>query len=85
MNIGLDIHGVITSNPRFFSHFSTLAVERGHEVHIITGAMLSEGKIAELNSSSRVLKLWTIYPISGAVFSKNSSLGPSRFFVSKAY
>ena len=37
MKIGLDIHGVIDQNPKFFAEFSKAMVEAGHEIHIITG------------------------------------------------
>jgi len=40
MKIGLDIHGVITKCPKFFSELSRLFVEAGHEVHVITGTSL---------------------------------------------
>ncbi len=38
MKIGIDVHGVITANPDFFSKFSKLLVCNGHEVHIMSGA-----------------------------------------------
>ena len=37
MKFGLDIHGVIDANPKFFAEFSALMVANGHEVHVITG------------------------------------------------
>jgi len=37
MKIGIDIHGVITANPKFFSAFTQMLVSLGHEVHIMTG------------------------------------------------
>ena len=37
MRVGLDIHGVITHNPTFFSTLTHLLVSNGHEVHILTG------------------------------------------------
>jgi len=39
LKIGLDIHGVIDYNPKFFSHLSKKLIDDGHEVHIITGSM----------------------------------------------
>lgn len=48
MRIGLDIHGVITRNPNFFSLLSQLIISEGNELHIITGSMLTEDKINEL-------------------------------------
>jgi len=56
MKLGLDIHGVITANPAFFAKFSNLAVEKNYDVHIITGAMLTDKKIAELKRCGIV---WT--------------------------
>lgn len=50
MKLGLDIHGVITVNPRFYSLLSNLAIERGYEVHILTGVMLTDAKKEELRS-----------------------------------
>jgi len=35
--IGLDMHGVIDSNPVLFSELTKILVESGNEVHIITG------------------------------------------------
>lgn len=37
MKIGLDIHGVIDSDPAFFSDFTKSMHSIGNEVHIITG------------------------------------------------
>lgn len=37
MKIGIDIHGVITANPKFFADFTALLIGAGHEVHILTG------------------------------------------------
>ena len=50
MKLGLDIHGVITANPETFAKLSKLAIGKGYEVHIITGAMLTDIKIAELRN-----------------------------------
>jgi hypothetical protein len=41
MKIGLDIHGVITKHPKFFSELTKLFKEAGHEVHILTGSSLN--------------------------------------------
>ncbi len=38
MKIALDLHGVINTNPEFFSALSNLLVENGHEVHVLTGS-----------------------------------------------
>ena len=48
MKLGLDIHGVIMANPKFYSKLSYLALQKNYEVHIITGSMLTEKKIQEL-------------------------------------
>ena len=37
MKVGIDIHGVITEYPAFFSKLSELLMANGHEVYIITG------------------------------------------------
>jgi hypothetical protein len=37
MKIGLDLHGVIDTNPEFFSQFAKLFIDNGHEVHILSG------------------------------------------------
>jgi hypothetical protein len=37
MKLGLDIHGVIDSNPESFSFMSQSVISGGGEVHIITG------------------------------------------------
>ncbi len=42
MNIGLDFHGVLDSLPEFFSEFTKLFKEAGHEVHVITGGRKSD-------------------------------------------
>ena len=41
MKIGIDIHGVITEAPQFFSLITKLLVEAGNEVFIITGASIT--------------------------------------------
>ncbi len=37
MKIGLDYHGVIDVEPAFFSFLTTNLINRGNEIHIITG------------------------------------------------
>lgn len=37
MKFGFDLHGVIDTNPKFFSEFTKFLVDGGHEVHILTG------------------------------------------------
>jgi hypothetical protein len=38
MKLGLDFHGVITDNFKFFANFADMVLRSGGEVHIITGA-----------------------------------------------
>ena len=42
MKLGLDIHGVIDKNPTLFSYLSLNIVKDGGEVHVITGAFITE-------------------------------------------
>ena len=42
MKIAIDIHGVIDSDPTFFSEFINLFIENGHEIHILTGRLINE-------------------------------------------
>jgi hypothetical protein len=49
MRLGLDIHGVIDTAPKFFSLITKLLVDNGHEVFVITGSHISESLINELN------------------------------------
>ena len=48
--IGLDIHGVIDSNPEFFAAFTRTMVAAGHEVHILTGPKITPKIINELKT-----------------------------------
>lgn len=46
--IALDIHGVIDTNPKFFSALTDSLSKNGYwDVHILTGSRLSDGKIKE--------------------------------------
>lgn len=38
IKVGLDLHGVISAHPKFFSAMSKALVKNGAEVHIITGS-----------------------------------------------
>jgi len=40
--LGLDIHGVIDANPKWFSFLSKITIKSGGEVHIITGSSITE-------------------------------------------
>lgn len=42
MKIGLDLHGVIDENTKFFRELTTLLVNNGHEVHILSGPIQSK-------------------------------------------
>ena len=44
MKIGLDIHGVIDTNPKFFAEFSKAIVAAGGEIHVVTGPKLEAVK-----------------------------------------
>jgi len=48
--IGIDIHGIIDTAPKFFSLISNLLVDNGHEVFIITGPKKTDYLIKELNN-----------------------------------
>jgi hypothetical protein len=48
VKIGLDFHGVITSNPVFFSRFSKVFCQSGNEVHIITGSRITSDFLNKL-------------------------------------
>lgn len=37
LKIGLDFHGVITANPKYFKDFCGLAINKGYEIHVISG------------------------------------------------
>jgi hypothetical protein len=41
IKLGIDIHGVLDTNP-FFKEAAKLFIAAGHEVHIITGAQFNE-------------------------------------------
>ena len=42
--IGLDLHGVITDMPEFFSFFTKAMIAAGAEVHIITGGATEDDR-----------------------------------------
>lgn len=67
MKIGIDIHGVITKAPIFFSLISKLLVESGNEVFIITGASITKkitNKLKKYNIHYTTLLSVTDYLIS---------------------
>jgi hypothetical protein len=56
LNVGLDFHGVIDSNPELFSKLSKSIVNSKGQIHVITGQRDTVGFRAEL----RKLKIsWT--------------------------
>jgi hypothetical protein len=50
IKIGIDVHGVIDTNPEFFSFLTNAFISSSGEVHIITGGSWTESLISELNS-----------------------------------
>lgn len=42
IKVGLDIHGVVSSFPEFFSNLSKILISTGNEVHIVTGNSLQK-------------------------------------------
>ena len=49
MRLGLDVHGVITEFPKFFSELSRIFIHEGHEIHIITGSQVNDILFKKLN------------------------------------
>ena len=37
MKIGFDFHGILDKEPKFFSKVTRKLIDKGHEVHILTG------------------------------------------------
>lgn len=48
IKLGLDLHGVIDSDPRFFSDLSCALLDYGHQVFIVTGREESDDLHDEL-------------------------------------
>jgi len=46
--IGIDIHGVIDKNPKIFSKLTQWLKSNGYEIHILTGAKITEELITQL-------------------------------------
>lgn len=42
MRFGFDVHGVIDALPETFAELTETLVQRGHEVHILTGSMWTD-------------------------------------------
>ena len=49
MKIGLDVHGVIDANPKFWAEFTTTMLLAGHDIHIITGPPITDEFKARLD------------------------------------
>lgn len=58
MRLGLDIHGVIDSNPESFSFLSRSVIVGGGEVHIVTGGSWTEELEAQIREAGVE---WTHY------------------------
>jgi len=52
--LGLDIHGVIDSHPSTFSQLSNNVVSKGGEVHVITGAPITEALVNKLEMEFKI-------------------------------
>jgi hypothetical protein len=48
MRFGIDVHRVADTKKKFFAIFTKRAIEKGHEVHIITGSQRTSEIEAEL-------------------------------------
>jgi hypothetical protein len=46
--IGLDVHGVITTYPKVFSRLTKKLIRTGHEIHIVTGAKITDKLVKKL-------------------------------------
>jgi len=50
VKLGLDLHGVITEDPEFFSALSSALLDHGHQVFVVTGREESEELHDELKA-----------------------------------
>jgi hypothetical protein len=48
IKLGLDVHGVIDTDPEFFSALSKMIKAQGHEVYVITGREICDELIDEM-------------------------------------
>jgi hypothetical protein len=48
MKVAIDVHGVITKIPSFFSLLTKYFIENGHEIHILTGSKITDELIERL-------------------------------------
>ena len=61
MKIGIDVHGMINHDPKFFSDLSHAIVAAGGEIHIMTGSRITEKLEEELiNFGMKWTKLFSI-------------------------
>jgi hypothetical protein len=72
MKLGLDIHGVIDSNPGIFSFLSKIVIESEGEVHIITGGTWNED-LKNLVEESGI-----VYTHSFSVYDHLKSIGAEK-------
>jgi len=49
MKLGIDIHGVIDADSEMFSRLTNKLIETGKEVHIITGASVTDELVKQLD------------------------------------
>jgi len=49
--LGLDIHGVVDNNPKFWSVITKLLIDNGHQVHILTGSKITQKILDKLNKN----------------------------------
>lgn len=48
IKVGIDIHGVIDKDPDLFAALTKTLMEKGHEVHVLTGRELSDELVNRL-------------------------------------
>jgi len=48
MRFGFDIHGVLDTKPKLYSKLTKRLVMLGHEVHVITGASITDRLVQQL-------------------------------------
>ena len=63
LKIGIDVHGVITSNPIFFGKMIKLLTAMEHEVYILTGKDLGPALYEELRVLLPEIKIHHIFSI----------------------
>ena len=74
--LGIDIHGVLDCNPKFFVAQALEVLKRKGEVHIITGIPYSDDVEQELLGYNNGQKFWTHYfSIESYLVMMNTSYG----------